>query len=141
MCAARQVFRLLTLAYSITSAIFPQSPSAEQNVLIQGGISPHLATIDPPLRALLDETKAYVKSTDFELVWGHALDKACELVMSGIEREVFGEVQSTDGSAGASITEERTERLAAILPGMARWCHPALFGLPNELVEVGFSRS
>ena len=28
------------------------------------------------------------------------------------------------------------ERLAGLLPGIARWCHTALYGLPNEVVEV-----
>jgi peroxin-3 len=124
---------------SITSAIFPLSTSAEQNVLIQGGISPHLATIDPPLRRLLDETKAYVASPDFQLVWGLALDKGCDMVLDGLEREVFGEVpavEEVDASAETPVPSDRSERLAGILPGLARWCHPALYGLPNELVEV-----
>ena len=38
---------------------------------------------------------------------------------------------------GEGATEEvKTERLAALLPGMARWCHTALYGLPSEVVEV-----
>lgn len=119
------------LACSITSAIFPPSPSAEQNVLIQGGISPHLATVDAPLRRLLDETRAYVKSVDFDLVWGKALDKVTDIVLDGIEKEAFGGPMASVGPM-----EEQRERLAALLPGMARWCHPALFSLPNELVEV-----
>ena len=129
---------LLKLA-SITSAIFPLSTSAEQNVLIQGGISPHLATIDPPLRRLLDETKAYVASPDFQLVWGLALDKGCDMVLDDLEREVFGEVPAVEevgASAEMPVPSDRSERLAGILPGLARWCHPALYGLPNELVEV-----
>ncbi|KAG8835830.1 peroxin [Serendipita sp. 399] len=132
----------------IPAAIFPLSPSAEQNVLIQGGISPHLATIDPPLRRLLDDTKAYVASPDFQLVWNLALDKMCAIALSGIEKEVFGGVSTGDTLASDEAThEEKRERLAAILPGLARWCHPALYGMPNELVEnistmrelVGFS--
>lgn len=125
----------------IVSAIFPLSPSAEQNVLIQGGISPHLATIDPPLRNLLNETKAFVASPDFELVWSLALDRVCNTALSGIEQEVFGESPIdavTEGDASATIVEveEKTERLAGILPGLARWCHPALYSMPNELVEA-----
>jgi len=124
---------------SITSVIFPQSTSAEQNVLIQGGISPHLATIDPPLRRLLDETKAYVASPDFQLVWGLSLDRGCNMVLDGLEREVFGEAPSLE-EVGQNVETpsptDRTERLAGILPGLARWCHPALYGLPNALVEV-----
>lgn len=122
----------------ITSAIFPLSPSAEQNVLIQGGISPHLATIDPPLRRLLDETKEYVAGPDFQLVWGLALDKGCDMVLDGLEREIFGEhsgVEEVD-PAVQTLSADKTERLAGILPGLARWCHPALYGLPNELVEA-----
>jgi peroxin-3 len=59
--------------------------------------------------------------------------------MSGLEREIFGEVpaiQAVEEGAGVQSSEDRRERLAGILPGLARWCHPALFGLPNELVEV-----
>ncbi|PVG01637.1 hypothetical protein CPB86DRAFT_805263 [Serendipita vermifera] len=120
----------------ITSAIFPLSPSAEQNVLIQGGISPHLATIDPPLRHLLNETRAYVNSPDFNLVWGMALDKGFDTILSGLEREIFGDIPSLQEVDGASQEEgERRERLAGMLPGLARWCHPALYGIPNELVE------
>ncbi|KAG8837588.1 peroxin [Serendipita sp. 400] len=120
----------------IAAAIFPLSQSAEQNVLIQGGISPHLATIDPPLRQLLDQTKAYVASPDFQLVWNLALDKMCEKALSGIEKEVFGDMPTDWLASDQGVHEERRERLAAILPGLARWCHPALYGMPNELVEV-----
>jgi len=63
--------------------------------------------------------------------------------MSGLEREIFGEVpaiQVVEESANAQSSEDRRERLAGILPGLARWCHPALFGLPNELVEVSVDK-
>jgi len=59
--------------------------------------------------------------------------------MSGLEREIFGEVpaiQVVEEGTSVQSPEDRRERLAGILPGLARWCHPALFGLPNELVEV-----
>jgi peroxin-3 len=66
------------------------------------------------------------------------------MVLDGLEREVFGEVpsvQEVDPSAETAGSTDKSERLAGILPGLARWCHPALYGLPNELVEVrpGFS--
>lgn len=55
----------------------------------------------------------------------------------------FGEAAaaaSRSGSASASGVEEGEEKvkLAALLPGVARWTHLALNGVPNEIIEVSY---
>lgn len=60
------------------------------------------------------------------------------MVLDGLELEVFGETPNVqEVELEAELSADKMERLAGILPGLARWCHPALYGLPNELVEVG----
>ena len=59
------------------------------------------------------------------------LDRATEVLFSGLERSVF---VTTEPSAVPG--EEVRIRLAGLLPGLARWSQLALNGLPNELVNV-----
>lgn len=99
-------------------------------VLTQGGLSRGLATAghDPVFTSLLAETRNTIVSADFERVLEVCLDRATELLFDGLERNVFDE--STNGG------EESRLRLASLLPGLARWSHLAVNGLPNELVDV-----
>lgn len=74
------------------------------------------------------------------------MDRALDVLIGGIERDVFsvgdGREARRPGSVltgGEGYVEEvfeRKERLAGLLPGVARWSHGALYGLPNEIVEV-----
>jgi len=62
----------------------PSNSPEEQNVLIQGGISPHLAEVDPPLRRLLDEMRGYVSSAEFSLVLGKGVERGVEVLLDSI---------------------------------------------------------
>ncbi|KAI0772971.1 Peroxin-3 [Trametes elegans] len=116
------------------STLLPPTPETLQHVLTQGGIPPWLATAhDPKFDAFLEETRTQLASGSFERVLEVCLDSAMDVLNHGVEKHVFGShSEQEDAAAG----QEPRERLAAMLPGLARWCHLALEGLPNELVDT-----
>lgn len=121
------------------STLLPPTPETLQHVLTQGGIPSWLATAyEPTFDAFLSETRTHVASGSFERVLEVCLDHATDVLCRGVEKHVFG--SKTDDSDLLSLGgQEPRERLAAMLPGLARWCHLALEGLPNELVDVRVS--
>ncbi|KAI0752605.1 Peroxin-3 [Daedaleopsis nitida] len=116
------------------STLLPPTPETLQHVLTQGGIPSWVATAhDPTFDVFLSETRKHVCSGTFERVLEVCLDAATDVLFRGVEKHVFGsKYESDDVSLGG---QEPRERLAAMLPGLARWCHLALEGLPNELVD------
>lgn len=105
-----------------------------QHVLMQGGISPIIATNhDPTFIALLEETRNLITSSDFERVLELCLDRATEVLFDGLQKNVFVD----SASSAEEVSQEALKlRLAGLLPGLARWSHLALNGLPNELIDV-----
>lgn len=79
--------------------------------------------------ALIEETRSIISSSDFEHVLEVCLDRATEVLFTGLVKNVF---VSSDQAPGDDVRI----RLAGLLPGLARWSHLALNGLPNELVDV-----
>ncbi|KAI0827263.1 Peroxin-3 [Trametes gibbosa] len=117
------------------STLLPPTPETLQHVLTQGGIPQWLAsTRDPRFDAFLDETRAQLASGSFERVLEVCLDSAMDVLSHGVDRHVFGSHSEQEDSVPGP--EVARERLAAMLPGLARWCHVALEGLPNELVDA-----
>ncbi|PIL28704.1 transporter [Ganoderma sinense ZZ0214-1] len=116
------------------STLLPPTPETLQHVLTQGGIPAWLATVhDPTFDAFLSETRTHVASDSFELVLEVCLDRATDVLFRGVEKHIFGSYHEQEDTILAG--QEPRERLAAMLPGLARWCHLALEGLPNELVD------
>ncbi|KAH9834807.1 Peroxin-3 [Rhodofomes roseus] len=116
------------------STLLPPTSETLHHVLTQGGIPAHiLNALDPKFDSLLAETRTHVVSASFEHVLEACLDQATETLFSGLRKNIFG------GASGPinfeENDEEARERLAAMLPGLSRWCHLALEGLPNELVD------
>lgn len=104
-----------------------------QHVLTQGGVPPYLAAHhDAVFTSLLDETRNLITSSDFERVLEVGLDQATEVLFDGLQKNVFVDPNSPLDEA----QELLRLRLAGLLPGLARWSHLALNGLPNELVDV-----
>ena len=93
------------------------------------------------LRALLDESSSFASSTDFGIVLGLGVERGVSALMGGLRENVY-ETGSRDDSGGGPNTEEKVEkvRLAALLPGVARWAHLAVNGIPNDFVEVSYPR-
>lgn len=75
------------------------------------------------------ETRLRLASPDFATVLSAALDRAAGELRAGLEINLF---PTEDGV----VSEEPKVKLAAMLPGMARWSKLALTGLPNELLDV-----
>ncbi|KAG8999362.1 peroxin [Tulasnella sp. JGI-2019a] len=132
--------------------LLPLSRTAEQHVLLSGGLPPDAtfasmlsAQDNHAFRSLMDETKAIIQSKDFEVVLDSALEWGVNLFIEGMEIGVFRTNGEDEATVAPSATghieevEEVTLRLAAILPGVARWSHLAVDGIPNELIE-GISR-
>ncbi|KZT08080.1 uncharacterized protein LAESUDRAFT_724066 [Laetiporus sulphureus 93-53] len=116
------------------STLLPPTSETLTHVLIQGGIPSRLAgTADPHFDALLAETRIHLQSASFQRVLEVCLDRATEVLFDGLRKHVFHSAASESGLDERD--EEMRERLAAMLPGLARWCHLALEGLPNELVD------
>jgi hypothetical protein len=59
------------------------------------------------------------------------MDQATNALFNGLRKNVF--VAQNDDS---DVKGDVRLKLAALLPGMAKWSHLALNGLPNELVDV-----
>ena len=87
---------------------------------------------------LLSETRTHLSSGSFELVLEVCLDKTTEILFTSLEKNVFGGASGgwEDPNSALGLTQEPRVRLAGMLPGLARWCHIALEGLPNELIDV-----
>ncbi|KAI8989028.1 Peroxin-3 [Trametes punicea] len=116
------------------STLLPPTPETLQHVLTQGGIPPWLATAhDPKFDAFLEEMRAHLASGSFNRVLEVCLDGAMDVLCHGVEKHIFG---SHNEPEDAAVGQEPRERLAAMLPGLARWCHLALEALPNELVDT-----
>ncbi len=117
------------------STLLPPTPETLQHVLTQGGLPTWLAAAhDPKFDAFLSETRTHVASGSFERVLEVCLDRTTEVLFNGVKRDIFS-THLQDDDASLEPAEHR-ERLAAMLPTLARWCHLALEGLPNELVDV-----
>lgn len=117
---------------SFMSTLLPPTSETLQHVLTQGGIPARLAaTADPKFDSLLTETRMHLQSASFERVLEVCLDQATDVFFANMQKHVFSTSSDTPG-----LGDEPRERLAAMLPGLARWCHLALEGLPNELVDV-----
>ncbi|RDX52464.1 hypothetical protein OH76DRAFT_1499015 [Lentinus brumalis] len=116
------------------STLLPPTPETLQHVLTQGGLPTWLAAAhDPKFDAFLSETRTHVASGSFERVLEVCLDRTTEVLFNGVKRDIFS-THLQDDDASLEPAEHR-ERLAAMLPTLARWCHLALEGLPNELVD------
>ncbi|KAK7682742.1 hypothetical protein QCA50_014125 [Cerrena zonata] len=117
------------------STLLPPSPETLHHVLTQGGIPPRQAfTHDRVFHTLLSEARQHLSSASFQVVLEASLDKATEILFDGLEKTVFkgspsDVVDDVSGFSGPRV------RLAGMLPGLAKWCHSAVEGLPNELVD------
>ncbi|KAG8933352.1 peroxin [Tulasnella sp. 418] len=128
------------------SAILPLTPAAIQMSLTEGGlpfevIFPSISSREgqnerDSFETLLEETKEFIESKDFELVLEKSLDAAFELLEAWIRTDIFEERESQGESGGDILEEEPKMKLAAILPGIARWGHQAVNSIPTELVGV-----
>jgi peroxin-3 len=128
------MYILIFCCFSFLSSLLPPTTETMQHVLTQGGISPYIAAHhDPVFSSLLDETRNLIKSSDFERVLELGLERATDVLFDGLQKNVF--VDPNSPQLDESQNSVRL-RLAGLLPGLARWSHLALNGLPNELVDV-----
>lgn len=112
--------------------MIPPTPDSLRNVLVQGGLPHEFTSIDDPaFLNLVNETRAFISSADFGRVLETCLDHATDVLFDGLRRTLF-----TDGLSSVDAASGEKVRLAGLLPGVARWCHSAVHGTPNELVEV-----
>lgn len=122
---------LLITHLSFLPSLIPPTPETLNHVLVQGGLPFHLISVDDPAFVhLVAETRAFISSADFGRVLETSLDHATDMLLEGLRRSLFTDNHSVDTSSCEKI------RLAGLLPGVARWCHSAIHGTPNELVEV-----
>ncbi|KAG5734017.1 Peroxisomal biogenesis factor 3 [Termitomyces sp. T112] len=85
---------------------------------------------DPAFLSLLDETRTIINSSDFACVLESCLDRATEVLFSGLEKSVF-----VSSEPNLPPGEPIRIRLVGLLPGLSRWTHLALNAVPNELVD------
>lgn len=149
--SASSAFSTDDSANSFLSTIIPPTPEMLALVFGEGGIpgyipfpshSVSLAARSEPhpdsdraFAALLDELRQTATSPAFATVLEASLDRATDVLLDGLRRNVFGTMdRPTEGREEIEIP-----RLAGLLPGLARWSHLALETVPNELVDVRFS--
>ena len=94
---------------------------------------PHIRILEEPFATLLHETRSALSSPDFARVLEVCLDHATEILFESLEKNIFRPSGEGEGKG-----EEVRMRLAALLPGLAKWSQLALNGLPNELIDVSF---
>ncbi|CAE6436157.1 unnamed protein product [Rhizoctonia solani] len=112
--------------------LLPNTPNDISTTLASGGLTSSLAHIDPALSTLLSATRNHISSADFAIALRKCIDLGTIAMKDGLIRSgEFGEITSAD-------SESAKVKLAALLPGVARWTHLALNGVPNEIIE-GFA--
>ncbi|KAG9083541.1 peroxin [Ceratobasidium sp. UAMH 11750] len=127
--------RLFLLDFDPLPTILPVSPTQISTTLASGGLTSSLAHIDPALSTLLTASHAHIVSADFALALRRCVDLGSIAMRDGLMRSgEFGEA----AASGAASDEGDKVKLAALLPGVARWTHLALNGVPNEIIE-GFA--
>ncbi|KAF8597589.1 hypothetical protein BDV93DRAFT_369641 [Ceratobasidium sp. AG-I] len=123
-------------------SLLPPTPAEISTTLASGGLTSSLAHIDPALSTLLTASCTHIASADFSLALRKCVDLGVGAMRSGLVRSgEFGEAAaaaSRSGSASGVEEGEEKVKLAALLPGVARWTHLALNGVPNEIIE-GFA--
>ncbi|TFK52868.1 Peroxin-3 [Heliocybe sulcata] len=117
------------------STLLPPTAETLQHVLQKGGaapspVHPYPYAPDPVFTALLSETRDLLASPDFAYVLEACLDKATEVLVEGLRKNVFVESERREEEEG-----DVRIRLAGMLPGLARWSKLAVVGMPNELVD------
>jgi len=120
--------------YSFLSSLIPPTPEQLKDVLVQGGLSYSMASLeDTPFLQLVEETRDFISSADFGKVLEVCLDNATDVMFDGLRRSLFP-------AAPSEVPQPPQEkiRFAGLLPGIARWSHAAVNGTPNELVEVSY---
>ncbi|KAH7337403.1 Peroxin-3 [Rhizoctonia solani] len=124
------------LNFDPLTTLLPRTPAEISTTLASGGLTSSLAHVDPALSTLLSASHTHVSSADFAIALRKCLDLGTAAMKEGLIRSgEFGEPQSADANS-----EGPKVKLAALLPGVARWTHLALNGVPNEIIE-GFAES
>ena len=79
----------------------------------------------------------HLESQSFKCVLDASLEKATEILFDGLEKNLFDASEGpVEPESALGLTSERRVRLAGMLPGLACWCHLALHGFPNDLIDV-----
>ncbi|GJE93441.1 peroxin-3 domain-containing protein [Phanerochaete sordida] len=126
---------------NFASTLLPPTDETMRHALLGGGIHPRSALMpDNTFEALLAETRAHIASGSFACVLSACLDRATDVLLTGVEQNIFGN-PSPDAPTGAwedpnaALGQEPRVRLANMLPPLARWCRVALEASPNELID------
>ncbi|CAE6484871.1 unnamed protein product [Rhizoctonia solani] len=122
------------LHFDPLATLLPNTPADISTTLASGGLTSSLAHVDPALSTLLTASHTHISSADFAIALRKCLDFGTIAMKEGLIRSgEFGEATNTSADS-----ESAKVKLAALLPGVARWTHLALNGVPNEIIE-GFA--
>ncbi|CUA72778.1 peroxin-3 [Rhizoctonia solani] len=122
------------LHFDPLATLLPNTPTDISTTLASGGLTSSLAHVDPALSTLLTASHTHISSADFAIALRKCLDFGTIAMKEGLIRSgEFGEATNTSADS-----ESTKVKLAALLPGVARWTHLALNGVPNEIIE-GFA--
>ncbi|KAI9105639.1 Peroxin-3 [Phlyctochytrium arcticum] len=139
---------------SMTSYLLPQEGNEEQ-VLSAGGVD---TVVDPELRSLLDETRDFLESSDFQKVVSSCFDEAFDILFKQIRPHFISEhdmhitrsatvvevpeTTAEETTTSMSITADETEvisksiPLAGVIPVFSRLVHNVVNGVPNVFLEI-----
>ena len=107
-----------------------RSSSSSHSIPLASRSEPNPET-DRAFSALLDELRQTVTSPAFASVLEASLDRAMDVLLDGLRKNVFRSMDRPRDDREAEIP-----RLASLLPGLARWSQLALNTVPNKLVDV-----
>lgn len=119
--------------------LLPESEANEAAMLRSAGAVPQNMsdeeTITPQLRGVLDETKDYIDSPDFAMVFRTACNRVFELLLQNLGTS-FGAAGGTDDLLHGARRADRSLLLAKLLPLVAQQAQVALHSSPNNFVDM-----
>ncbi|KAI8919403.1 Peroxin-3 [Powellomyces hirtus] len=142
---------------SMSAFLLPEE-GKEENVLRAGGCSDDGFVIDPELKELLNETRDFLESSDFQKVLTSCFDEAFDLLFKQIRptffvegeyklpKSVVSEVTDSESATAGSSTivpepagpapRGKALPLAGIIPVVSRLVHNVVNGVPNIFLEI-----
>ncbi|KAF9433400.1 peroxin [Entomortierella beljakovae] len=119
--------------------LLPDDPEEELEVLKAGGVDEFDLVVDSVLRSLLDETRDFIDSDDFNTVLSSTLATTFARFNLALQPTFNPFLLSGRGGVIEEIENDddidRAVPLASLLPLVARQVHLIINGVPNEYVE------
>lgn len=119
-------------AVDLLPALLPTTQEDLARLLAASGLPAGLER-DAGLQMHLAEARAWLRGADVRLVLPALIGRARGALDAALAQELL--FRPADDEA-ESEEEVRKQRLAGMLPSVARWCHTAVHGYPSALIDA-----